>query len=142
LNARLDTLQAAILLPKLAVLDDEVRLRGAVAARYTEALAGVCEVPRVPDGRVSAWAQYTIRVPDRARVRERLAARGVPTQVYYAKGLHEQPAYAGSPVAPGGLPEVERAAGEVLSLPIGPYLDADDQGRVVEALVDALAPSR
>jgi dTDP-4-amino-4,6-dideoxygalactose transaminase len=142
MNSRLDTLQAAILLEKLSVFAAEIAARDAVAARYAERLEDLVDVPRVPDGLSSVWAQYTVRLPrgiDRARVMARLKAAGVPGAVYYAKPLHRQPAYCQFPVAGNGLPISERLAAEVLSLPMHPDLDAATQDRIAAAVAAALA---
>jgi len=142
MNARLDTLQAAILLEKLAVFADEIAARDRVAGRYGELLGDVVATPQVPAGATSVWAQYTVRLPegcDRDRVIAELKSAGVPTAVYYAKPLHQQTAYRAYPVAGNGLPMSERLAGEVLSLPMHPYLDAATQERVAGALCAALA---
>ena len=92
LNGRLDTLQAAILIEKMRVFQDEIESRNTIAARYNTALADIAQVPHVMNGATSVWAQYTLRVP--ATHREALAAglksRGIPTAVYYAKPLHQQ----------------------------------------------------
>ncbi|MBV8889396.1 MAG: DegT/DnrJ/EryC1/StrS aminotransferase family protein [Alphaproteobacteria bacterium] len=141
MNARLDTIQAAVLLEKLAIFAEEIAARDRVAARYAEALADVVSVPRVPDGLTSVWAQYTIRLPqgrDRGRVAAALREAGVPTSIYYVKPLHRQPAYADYPAVGNGLPVSDRLAGEVLSLPMHPYLDEASQDRVVSALRAAL----
>jgi len=141
MNARLDTIQAAVLIEKLAVFADEIEARNRVAARYGELLGGVVEAPRVPDGLASVWAQYTVLLPrgcDRDRVAARLKAAGVPTAVYYAKPLHRQTAYRDYPSAGNGLPVSDRLAAEVLSLPMHPYLDAATQDRIAAALREAL----
>lgn len=140
LNARIDTLQAAILLPKLAILAEEIERRQQVAARYA-VLREVCDVPNVavPDGCVSAWAQYTIRTPRREQVRAALADAGIPTQVYYRKGVHEQTAYARYPASGNGMVTTLALCDEVLSLPMSPYLREDDQQRVVDTVLSALA---
>ena len=139
-NSRLDTLQAAILMCKLDILDDETEKRQAVAARYTEALRNRVVTPTVrPDAR-SVWAQYTIRISDgrRNNVAARLKAAGVPTAIYYPTPLHRQSAYrhyhVGTDVAAS-----ERLSHETLSLPMHPYLDQDTQARIVSELVKALA---
>lgn len=135
-NSRLDTLQAAVLLPKLAILDDEIQARQRVAARYDEAFgpAGI-DTPSIPDHRVTAWAQYTIRVADRERVESRLKAAEVPSVVHYPLPLNRQPAVAD----PGAsLPHGDRAAEQVLSLPMHPYLEADLQDRVIKAVQQAV----
>jgi dTDP-4-amino-4,6-dideoxygalactose transaminase len=137
LNARLDTIQAAILIEKLAVFDDEIAQRNAVAARYGEALAGLVAVPRLAPGSSSVWAQYTIRVTgdgQRDRMAAHLKAAGIPTAIYYPIPLPRQTAYADYPSAPGGTPVSDRLAREVLSLPMHPDLDRDAQARVVDAV--------
>ena len=136
LNGRLDTLQAAILIEKMRVFQDEIESRNTIAARYNAALADIAQVPHVMNGAASVWAQYTIRVP--ATRREALAAglksRGIPTAVYYAKPLHQQTAYRKYPVAGNGLPVSERIATEVISLPMHPYLEKDEQDFIIEAV--------
>jgi UDP-2-acetamido-2-deoxy-ribo-hexuluronate aminotransferase len=142
LNARLDTIQAAVLLEKLRVFDDEIARRERVAARYGALLREVVQVPEIAPGCTSVWAQYTIRLPagcDRDTVAGRLKAAGVPSAVYYAKPLHRQTAYRDFPVAGNGLPVSERLAGAVLSLPMHPYLDEATQDRIAGALAAALA---
>jgi len=139
LNARLDTLQAAILLAKLDIFEDEIEKRQAVAARYAEGLAGIATPPAVIDGAVSAWAQYTIRVADRDAVAAALKEKGVPTAVYYPVALSDQPAYAHYPRAGNGTPVSQALARDVLSLPMHPYLDAATQDRILAALKDAVA---
>ncbi|MCC7320673.1 MAG: DegT/DnrJ/EryC1/StrS family aminotransferase [Rubellimicrobium sp.] len=132
MNSRLDTLQAAILLPKLAVLDDEIAARNRVADEYAARLRAIgITPPQVARHNISAWAQYTIRVQDRPRVQAALTAAGIPTAVHYPLPLNRQPASA-DPQA--HLPEGDRAAEEVLSLPMHPYLDAETVARVVAAL--------
>ncbi|MCP2041244.1 UDP-2-acetamido-2-deoxy-ribo-hexuluronate aminotransferase [Neisseria sp. HSC-16F19] len=131
-NSRLDTLQAAILLPKLAILDDEIRLRQEVAQRYTEGLhnIGIQTTPKVAEHNISAWAQYTIRVAERERVQAALKEAGIPTAVHYPIPLNRQPAVASDAVLPVG----DAVAAEVMSLPFHPYLSAADQARILEHL--------
>jgi len=141
MNARLDTIQAAVLREKLKIFSDEIETRSVVAERYHEALRGIARVPGVPGGLTSVWAQYTVRLPDgrdRDAVAAELKAAGVPTAVYYAKPLHRQTAYRQYPVAGNGLPISDRLAGEVLSLPMHPYLDAAMQDHIVAAVKAAL----
>jgi UDP-2-acetamido-2-deoxy-ribo-hexuluronate aminotransferase len=134
-NSRLDTLQAAILMPKLEILDDEISARQEVARRYDAALSSVgLAAPQIAQHSVSAWAQYTVRVQERERVQAALRAAGIPTAVHYPLPLNRQPA-AADPAAQ--LPAGDRAAEEVLSLPIHPYLEADAQQRIVAALAEA-----
>jgi dTDP-4-amino-4,6-dideoxygalactose transaminase len=141
LAARLDSIQAAVLLEKLKIFPDEIAARHAAAERYAAGLGDVAIVPRVAKDRTSVWAQYTIRLP--AGRRDALAAtlkdQGIPTAIYYAKPLHRQAAYGGFPVADGGLPVSERLAEEVISLPMHAYLDAATQERILAAVVRALA---
>lgn len=141
INGRLDTIQAAILIEKLAIFPDEIVARQRVADRYAAALRDVAIVPRVEPDRTSVWAQYTIRLPgrDRNAIAARLGAAGVPTATHYPKPVHQQTAYRGFPVAGNGLPVSERLATEVLSLPMHPYLDEVSQDRVVAELRAALA---
>jgi dTDP-4-amino-4,6-dideoxygalactose transaminase len=138
MNARMDTMQAVVLLHKLAIFDDEIAARNAVAQRYSDGLQDVVAVPRVTAGRRSVWAQYTICVPDRDGVATRLKAAGVPTMVYYPRPLHTQPPYRHHPCAPGGLAVTDRLAAEVLSLPMHPYLSMDAVDRVIQAVREAV----
>ena len=129
INGRMDTLQAAILIEKLRIFPDEIEKRDRIAERYSAALADVAIVPKVPSGLTSVWAQYTIRIPPQRR--EPLAAalkrQGVPTGIYYPKPLHRQTAYRAYPAAGNGLPVSDRIADEVISLPMHPYLEPDEQ---------------
>lgn len=138
LNARLDTIQAAVLLAKLDIFADEIEKRQALAARYAEGLTGIATPPAVIDGAVSAWAQYTIRVADRDAVAAALKEQGVPTAVYYPVALSDQPAYAHYPRAGNGTPVSQALAHDVLSLPMHPYLDAATQDRILTALKEAV----
>ncbi len=142
LTARLDTVQAAVLIEKLKIFPDEIAARNKVAQRYADGLSDVVKVPVVSDGNVSTWAQYTIRLPrgaDRGAFADALKARGVPTAIYYPKSMHQQTAYRHFPVADGGLPVSERLSADVISLPMHPYLDEATQDRVIKAVRDALA---
>lgn len=135
-NGRMDTMQAAVLLVKLRVFAEELGCRQRVAARYTEALGslGSVTVPRIPDGSTSAWAQYTIRVPDRDDVAARLRDEGIPTAVYYPRPLHDQEPYRGFWRPSSGGDVATEMAATVLSLPMHPYLSETDQDRVVDAV--------
>lgn len=140
LNSRLDTIQAAVLLEKLTIFTDELAARDAVAARYSAALHDLTTVPRLTPESSSSWAQYTLRLPkhNRDTVAAELKEAGIPTAVYYPKPLHQQTAYRHFPAAAGGLKISEQLAGEVLSLPIHPYLDATTQDRIIDAVCAAL----
>ena len=141
MNARLDTVQAAVLIEKLKIFPDEIAARNRIARRYGEALAAVAAVPAVAADITSVWAQYTLRLPAGRRdaIAAKLKAAGVPTAVYYPRPLHLQTAYRAFPVAGEGLPVSEALAAEVLSLPMHPYLDQPTQDRIIAALYEALA---
>ena len=135
-NSRLDTLQAAILLPKLAILEEEIGLRGRVAAVYARELdkAGIA-APFVESHNISAYAQYTVRVKNRDAVQTALKAAGIPTAVHYPIPLNKQPAVASDAVLPVG----DLVAEEVLSLPMHPYMTEEQVRQVVGALAQALS---
>jgi dTDP-4-amino-4,6-dideoxygalactose transaminase len=141
LAARLDTIQAAVLLEKLKIFSDEIAARSAAAEHYAAGLAGIAIAPRVAKDQTSVWAQYTIRLAAGRRdaLAAALKAQGIPTAIYYAKPLHRQAAYGGYPVAEGGLPVSERLADEVISLPMHAYLDRATQDRIIAAVARALA---
>jgi UDP-2-acetamido-2-deoxy-ribo-hexuluronate aminotransferase len=135
-NSRLDTLQAAILLPKLAALDEEILQRQQVADRYTQHLnaAGITTTPFVETHNRSAWAQYTVMLNDREKIQAHLKALNIPTAVHYPIPLNKQPA-----VADAGAQLVigDKVAQMVMSLPLSPYLTQHDQGEVMRALIAA-----
>ncbi len=133
-NSRLDTLQAAILLAKLDIFADEVEARRRAARIFDGLLAGRVTTPAVIEGASPVWAHYTIRAPRRDLLANRLHEAGVATAIHYPRPLHLQPAFADCPVAEGGCPVSERLAGEVLSLPMHPYLDRPTQERIAAAL--------
>lgn len=138
MNSRLDTLQAAILLVKLDILEDELAARQRVAAWYGRLLADVgAEPPHVEAHNASAWAQYTIRVADRAAAQQALRDAGVPTAIHYPKPLNRQPAVAD---ASANLPHGDLAAEQVLSLPMHPYLGLADVEHIVAVLSSHLTP--
>lgn len=141
-NSRLDTLQAAILLPKLAILDQEREEKQRVAERYNDlfasadmAMGGQSELfttPFIEDYNISAWAQYTIQVQDRATTQQKLEEAGIPSAVHYPVPLNKQPAVID---AVADLPAGDKAAEQVLSLPMHPYLRAADQEKIVSVIV-------
>lgn len=136
-NSRLDTLQAAILLPKLAILDEEIGRRQWAADRYAEHLPGgnLSTRPFIEPHNVSAWAQYTVRVANRDSVQETLKQAGIPTAVHYPLPLARQPAVA---VPDLTLPHSDAAAASVMSLPMHPYMTAQVIETVAGALTHAL----
>jgi dTDP-4-amino-4,6-dideoxygalactose transaminase len=140
LNARLDTIQAAILLAKLAIFDDELARREEIAARYGTALpVEVVQTPRIPAGYRSAWAQYSVLADDldaRSALTAALKRAGVPTAVYYPKPLHLQPAFASLGYREGSLPIAEATSRRIFSLPMHPYLPVDAQALIARVLAD------
>lgn len=139
INGRLDTMQAAVLLEKLEIFEDELDERQRVARGYENLLHNYVETPRVPATEVSAWAQYTICSDQRDRIRAALGAASIPSAIYYERPLHLQTAFADLGYVRGQLPRSERASQRVLSLPMHPYLTEEDIGRVGRAVVQALA---
>ena len=135
MNSRLDSLQAAILLEKLAIFPDEIERRNVIATRYNQGLADhVTRVPAVSPGTVSVWAQYTIEHPNRDGLQAHLREAGIPSAVYYPVPMHMNVAYKAYPQGAGGLPVTEAKAGKVISLPMHPYLSEDDQDRIIEVV--------
>lgn len=141
INGRLDTLQAAILLAKLPHFEAEVAARQEIAARYYRGLQGLpLQLPVVAPDQRSVYSQFTVRLPNRDQVAQALSRSGIPTAIHYPVPLHGQPAFAALGYPPGALPVATRAAGEVLSLPMHPFLTLEDQERVIEGLRQAVAP--
>ena len=134
MNGRFDTLQAAVLLAKFSHFPSEVEARGRIGARYTELLRGVCGVPEVTYGNTHVYAQYTIRVPHRDLLADRLKERGIPTAVYYPRCLHEQPVFLNSGARWGDLRVSEAASRDVISLPMHPFLSVSEQDFIVDAV--------
>lgn len=133
-NGRLDTMQAAVLLAKLEVFEQELAARRRAAAWYGELLEGIVDAPRIAEGNSSVYAQYTIEVEARDRVQAAMKERGVPTAVHYPVVLNRQPAFAALCRVVGTLDHAERAAARVLSLPLHPYLTREEAGQVAQAL--------
>ena len=137
-NSRLDTLQAAILLPKLAIFEEEIALRQRVAGNYDRLLKplGTLTTPYIEPHNSSVYAQYTIRVESRSALQGKLKAAGIPTAVHYPVPLNKQPAVADEQAR---LPVGDEVAQQVLSLPMHPYLTQADQDRIADQLQAALA---
>lgn len=132
-NSRLDTIQAAILLPKLEILDDEIQTRQKVAETYNQLFneIGILTTPFVEEYNQSAWAQYTIQVDNRNEIQEKLKTQGIPTAVHYPIPLNKQPAVADGSIV---LPVGDVIADRVMSLPMHPYLNIDEQEKIVNSL--------
>jgi len=138
LNSRLDTIQAAVLLVKLRILDDEIAMRNEVAARYDRLFDAVDGLSRqhIESGNVSAFAQYTVMVANRDGIQERLKEAGIPTAVHYPVPLNRQPAVADEAA---NLPVGDQVADRVLSLPMHPYLGEESQNTIATSLQSAMA---
>ena len=134
LNARLDTLQAAVLLPKLDVFGAELEARERLAKRYDAALGEVVTIPERDPAARSAWAQYTLTVEHRDALAAALKAQGIPTAVYYPRPMHLQPAYRRFGEGAGSLANAEWLSDRVLSLPMHPYMSDADADRVCQAV--------
>jgi dTDP-4-amino-4,6-dideoxygalactose transaminase len=134
MNSRLDSIQAAILIEKLAILEEEMIARQKVAERYAKGLAGVVRTARLPAGNRSAWAQYAIETPVRDGLKAHLQGEGIPSVIYYVKPLHLQDAYKHFPRTPGGLAVSEALPERILCLPMHPYLSEADQDRIIETI--------
>ena len=142
-NSRLDTIQAAILLPKFkAFVDYELADVNKVAGWYTVGLKGTSLVlPEIKEGYFSSWAQYTIQLPDgvdRKELQAKLKAAGIPSMVYYAKPMHLQGAFAGTDSANADCPVTEKLCATVLSLPLDPYKSKEEVDLVVSELKKAI----
>lgn len=135
LNGRLDTLQAAIILPKLELFPEEVTLRASVGVRYTELLEGIDGVrcPQIGEGNTSVYAQYTVLCENRDEIQQRLSAHDVPSVPYYAVPLHLQPVFNDLGYKKGDFPITEAVSEQCLSLPMSPYLTEADQDQVAAA---------
>lgn len=139
-TGRLDTIQAAVLIEKLAIFEAEIVARDKIAARYAEGLKGVAVPPVVAPGNLSVWAQYTIQIEPAQRdgLVAALKQAGVPTACYYPVPLHRQTAYKNFPVQGGALTTTDALSQKVLSLPMHPYLSDEAQDRVIAAAVGFL----
>ncbi len=134
INSRLDTLQAAILIEKLAILEEEREARQKVAGRYAEGLGDVVKASRNLGHGRSAWAQYAIETPKRDGLKAHLQEKGIPSVIYYVKPLHAQVAYQHYPRTPTGLKVSEELPNRILCLPMHPYLSEADQDRIIETI--------
>lgn len=137
-NSRLDTLQAAILLAKLEVFPEEVKLRGEVACRYAGLFGEILPTPYVEKYNHSVYAQYTVQVNQREKVQKLLESRGIPTTVHYPIPLHLQPVFAKLGLREGAFPFAEAAAQRVMSLPMHPDLTDEEQRRIVHEVLEVI----
>ena len=133
-NGRFDTIQAAVMLAKFPYFPEEVKARNRIGANYSELLKDCCVVPKVQEGNIHVYAQYTIRVPDRDNLAKQLKTQGIPTGIYYPKCLHEQPVFADLGYKNGSFPHAEKASKEVISLPMHPWLTEEEQVTIVQEI--------
>lgn len=140
INGRCDTLQAAILLAKFDIFPEEIELRQGVAHRYNTLLGASDKItcPMVRPGHKSVWAQYSLVSNQRETILDALKKEKIPSAVYYPKPLHMQTAYVYLGYKPGSFPASEKAAETIFSIPMHPYLSAEDQERIAEAIIKAL----
>lgn len=142
MNSRLDALQAAILLPKFeAFRNYEVDAVNKVAEKYTAALKDLVVTPKVPEGYLSSWAQYTILLENqeqRNAVQAKLKEKGIPSMIYYPRGLHQQAAYKWMELSDADYPNTLAATQRVLSLPMHPYMQDAEQNLIIAALLEVL----
>jgi UDP-2-acetamido-2-deoxy-ribo-hexuluronate aminotransferase len=131
LNGRMDTLQAAIVLPKLEIFDQEIAARQEVAQRYSAALKDRVKVPLVAPHCTSVWAQYSVLSDDRTKLQQKLKDAGIPTAVYYPLPLHLQGAFAHLGYKSGDFPISESSSEKIFSLPMHPYLEQTAQDKIV-----------
>jgi len=139
INGRLDTIQAAILIEKLDIFVDELEKRQVVADRYAQLLPKHIKCPTIEPHNFSVFAQYTVRVPERALIQEELQKKGIPTAVHYPFGLHQQPIFKQLYPDNSTFPVTELVAAEVMSLPMHPYLTVSEQKQICDALHAVLA---
>lgn len=138
INGRMDTLQAAILLAKLDIFAEEIELRAQAAHRYNTLLQNVLPTPIIAADNTSVYAQYTVEVDNRDAVQKYMQENDIPTMVHYPLSIHQQPAFAYLNYNARSFPVSECAAQRVMSLPMHPYITAEDQARVVEVLARAI----
>ena len=134
LNARFDTMQAAVMLPKLKIFPEEIELRQKVAASYTQALSDLVETPHVPEGYTSVWAQYSVLSDHRSEIQEALKSAGIPSVVYYRIPCHLSKAFEYLGYQEGDMPESEKAAMRIFSLPMHPYIESDFAEQVADVI--------
>ncbi len=138
INGRLDTLQAAVLLEKLKILDDERRVKNEIASRYSEKLKEYYSVPIIPDNCETAWAQYTIltrNADHRQDIIEHMEAKNIPMMIYYIYPMHMQKAFSHMGYAPGDLPISEDYSYRAVSLPMHAYLSDEEVDMICDELI-------
>ncbi len=142
LNARMDTIQAAILLEKLTIYELEISLRNKVASQYSQYLGEAVKKPYIPIGHGSVWAQYSIQVPNRDKLKNDLASKGIPTAVFYPIPIHLSTAYAHLGHQKGDFPVAEDISNNIISLPMHPYLSTDEIIKISDAVNLSVSEAR
>lgn len=137
INGRCDSIQCAVVAEKLGLFEDERDRRIAAARIYDDRLDGIVDRQIALDGQENGYGLYTVRVPNRTAVRAKLSDAGIPSGIYYDMAIHQMPAFTHL-AEPGTLPECEKAADESLSLPMHPYLSADQVNKVCDVLIAAV----
>ena len=138
-NSRLDTIQAAVLLTKLSVFDDELHKRQAIADRYAAEIGDIVDTAKAPEGTDPCWSYYRITTEARDALHGYLGERGIPAVVYYKEATHQQPAFAAAPIGAGGLAGTEELSRTQLCLPVHPYLSEAEQDLVIAGIRDFFA---
>ncbi len=141
-NGRMDTIQAAVLLSKLEVFEQEVQRRAEVGRRYSQLLQSAVKTPIVLEGNTSVYAQYTIEVENRDAFQEEMKTSGIPTTVHYPEGIHLQPAFAHLGHREGDFPIAEAASRRVVSLPMHPYLSERDLVHIADIIAQCVAKTK
>ena len=141
LNGRMDTIQATILLSKLSIYEEEIDLRQDVARKYSDRLKDYLEIPYIPDDCASAWAQYSVLLPNesvRKSVVLSLQNKNIPSMIYYQKPLHIQRAFKDLGYSFGDFPVSESISSRILSIPMHPYLDDFEIDMICETIIKAV----
>ena len=137
LNARMDTIQAAVLLEKLKTYDIEIQQRNEVARLYSHFLKGYAVTPTVPSNHGCVWAQYSIQVPNRDKLKSDLAEKGIPTAVFYPIPIHLSTAYSHLGYQAGQFPVCESVSKKIISLPMHPYLNESTIEHISNAVIES-----
>jgi dTDP-4-amino-4,6-dideoxygalactose transaminase len=135
INGRLDTVQAAILLAKFEIFEEEIGLRQKVATSYSKALGDNYTIPYNHPDNMSVWAQYSILHQERDKIIYRLKENGIPTAIYYPKPLHLQKAFESLIYKKGDFPVAEQISNQIFSLPMHPYLAFESQDTIIKNLI-------
>lgn len=138
INGRMDTIQAAILLAKMEIFEEEVQRRGSIGSKYTELIDGRLKIQFIPKDQTNVFGQYTVEVPNRSEVQRRLNEQRIPTAVHYPVPIHLQPVYQNLGYKKGDFPNSEIASERVMSLPMHPYLKDTEQTKVINLLISSL----